>query len=748
MGIVPTESSAVAAGVAFARKIAVDPDHVVQFYDDDAFLIESVTRFVGAALGAGDVAIVIATPAHRAALDKRLRARGVDLRVARRQSRYIALDAADTLAALMADGCPDAHRFRAVVGRTIEDATSGGRRVRAFGEMVALLWDAGRREAALRLEELWNELAERLRFALLCAYPMRGFGREADGEPFLQVCGTHGDVVPVESYTRLTDRREQLVAIGHLQQKARALAAEVAQRKRAEDALRARNATMRALIEASPVPIAVIEPDATVRLWNPAAERVFGWSAAEVLGRPLPIVPDDKRDEFRAVREALVQGEAFSGVETERLRRDGTRVDVLISAAPLANLEGVPREMVVLFEDITARKRAEAERESLLRTAERARGDAEAASRAKDEFLSVVSHELRTPLAAMLGWVSVLKAGASGERASRALETIERSGRAQAKLIEDLLDVSRIVTGGMRLDLRLVDLPAVIREALDTIRPTAEVKGVRLAAHVDPTAGPVAGDADRLQQVAWNLLSNAVKFTPAGGSVEICLERRADDVRFVVRDTGRGIVADFLPFVFERFRQADSSVSRRTGGLGLGLAIVRHLVELHGGTVAVASDGEGHGAEFTITLPLTPFRVDAARAGPAPQLLGGFTILVVDDDVDTQESLRILLETHGARVVTAGSVGEAREALRRLTPEAVVSDIGLPDEDGYALVRELRATDRLRPIPAIAVTGRDAQQDAGRAIAAGYQARLDKPVDLELLVAAISQLTAGSGRRS
>jgi signal transduction histidine kinase/ActR/RegA family two-component response regulator len=628
MGIVATGPSAADAVGVLPTEVAVDSAHVVQFYDDDTFLMESVTRFVGAALGAGDVGIVIATPAHRIALDKRLRARGVDLRIARRQGRYLALDAADTLSALMADGLPDADRFRAVVGRTIESAVDAGRRVRAFGEMVALLWEAGRRDAALRLEELWNELAERLGFALLCAYPMRGFGRETDGEPFLQVCGRHADVVPVESYTRLTERREQMVAIGHLQQRARALEAEVAERKRAES-----------------------------------------------------------------------------------------------------------------------------EREALLRTAERARSDAEAASRAKDEFLSVVSHELRTPLAAMLGWVSVLKTGAAGERAARALETIERSGRAQAKLIEDLLDVSRIVSGGMRLDLRLVDLPGVIREALDTIRPTAEVKGVRLVAHVDASAGPVAGDADRLQQVAWNLLSNAVKFTPAGGHVEACLERRDDEVRFVVRDTGRGIAADFLPFVFERFRQADTSVSRRTGGLGLGLAIVRHLVELHGGAVGVASAGEGQGAEFTITLPLTPLRVDAARTGRSPRLLAGLDILVVDDDVDTQESLRLLLEGHGAQVVTAGSVGEAREALRRLTPDVVVSDIGLPDEDGYALVRELRATDRLRPIPAIAITGRDAQQDAGRAVAAGYQVRLDKPVDLELLVAAIAQLTvvrggtSSSGRR-
>jgi len=241
----------------------------------------------------------------------------------------------------------------------------------------------------------------------------------------------------------------------------------------------------------------------------------------------------------------------------------------------------------------------------------RAYDDVQAANRAKDEFLSVVSHELRTPLAAMLGWVAVLKTGATGNRAARALDTIERSGRAQAKLIEDLLDASRMITGKLRLDLRLVDLPSIIRQGIETIRPTAEAKGVRLEARLDPSAGPVVGDADRLQQIAWNLLSNAVKFTPAGGSIRIELDRGDVDVRLTVRDTGRGITAAFLPFIFERFWQAESAESRRSGGLGLGLAIVRHLVEMHGGSVAAASEGEGRGATFTVTMPLAPGIVDA-----------------------------------------------------------------------------------------------------------------------------------------
>ena len=272
--------------------------------------------------------------------------------------------------------------------------------------------------------------------------------------------------------------------------------------------------------------------------------------------------------------------------------------------------------------DVTDRKRAEEERVRLLEAERQARAEAEAATRTKDQFLSIVSHELRTPLAAMLGWVNVLKTGITGERAARALETIERSGRAQAKLIEDLLDVSRVITGQMRLDLRCVDLRGVLRQALDTIRPTAQAKGVRIKARLDPSAGPVAGDADRLQQIAWNLLSNALRSTPAGGLVEMRLDRRDEDVCLVVRDTGRGISREFLPFIFERFGQAGMAESRRAGGLGLGLAIVRHLVELHGGTVAAASEGEGHGAVFTCTFPLTPLSSLKSSSSRSPGRMG------------------------------------------------------------------------------------------------------------------------------
>jgi PAS domain S-box-containing protein len=469
---------------------------------------------------------------------------------------------------------------------------------------------------------------------------------------------------------------------------------------------------------------------------------MFGYTADEMIGSSISrIIPPDCSEDMPTILDTIRRGERIHHFETERVRKDGRRINVSLTVSPIKDAAGRVVGASKIARDVTDRKRAEAQRDELLAVTDRARAEAEAASRAKDEFLSIVSHELRTPLAAILGWLHVLKKGVTGERAARAVDTIERSGQAQAKLIEDLLDASRIVTGRMRLDLRLLELPPVISSALDTIRPTADVKGVRIEAYLDPAAGPIAGDADRLQQIAWNLLSNAVKFTPAGGVVTVRLERHDVHVRLVVRDTGCGISPAFLPFIFDRFRQAVSAETRRTGGLGLGLAIVRHLAELHGGTVAATSEGEGTGAEFTVTLPLTPLARDAGGGGLDIRLLHGLRLLVVDDDPDTQESLRLVLEAHGAQVTIAGTTREARDALRELPLDVMVSDIRLPDGDGYALARELRASDRLRRIAAIAVSGCDDDGDGRHAFMAGYHVRLSKPVDPELLLAAITQLT-------
>jgi signal transduction histidine kinase len=398
-------------------------------------------------------------------------------------------------------------------------------------------------------------------------------------------------------------------------------------------------------------------------------------------------------------------------------------------------------------------ERTEAERE--------ARRRAEEANRLKDEFLSTVSHELRTPLHAILGWTFLLGEGQLDPATTRrAILTIERSAKAQGQIVDDLLDVSRIITGKLLLQVQPVDLVQIVQAALDAIRPAAEAKEIHLAARLDPRAATAAGDPNRLQQVVWNLLSNAVKFTPREGRVDVRLARAGEAVEIEVSDTGMGIPADFLDYVFERFRQADSSTTRTHGGLGLGLAIVRHLVELHGGTVVAASPGPGQGATFTVRLPVAALVEDdapAADAGlPAPEAegtiveadgggsLAGLRVLLVDDEEDVREILPAVLGRYGASVRTAATAAEALRSLVRFGADVLVADIGMPDEDGYALIRQVRALEgAMSAIPALALTAYAAEGDRRKALAAGFGIHLAKPVAPGELVAAVAQLAAG-----
>ncbi len=378
----------------------------------------------------------------------------------------------------------------------------------------------------------------------------------------------------------------------------------------------------------------------------------------------------------------------------------------------------------------------------------RARTTAEVASRAKDTFLATVSHELRTPLSPILAWARMLRTGKlEPDRALRALEIIERNARSQAQLIEDLLDVSRIITGKMRLELRPIALAPVVRAALDVVRPAADAKGVGLRAAFEDGIGPVCGDPERLQQVVWNLLSNAVKFTPPGGWVDVSVTRAGADVELVVRDTGQGIAPEFLPFVFERFQQADSSASRVHAGLGLGLAIVRHIVELHGGAVRVASAGEGRGAAFTVSLPVA--REAPAAPGPAPDSrmrpasLAGVRVLLVDDEPDSNEAMTAVLAQGGAEVRVAASAAQAVEIMERWRGDVLLTEIAMPGDDGYALIaRVRRRDDRWRDVPAIALTAYASADDRERLLAAGFQRHVAKPVEPADLIGAVADVVA------
>ena len=377
--------------------------------------------------------------------------------------------------------------------------------------------------------------------------------------------------------------------------------------------------------------------------------------------------------------------------------------------------------------------------------------DAEEANRLKDEFLAVLSHELRTPLNAILGWARMLRAGTlRDEDVPRALETIERNAHAQAQLIEDLLDVSRIVSGKLRLEMRPVDVSEVIEEAVDTVRPTAEARGVTLTTAIGQV-GPVSGDAHRLQQVVWNLLSNSIKFTPSGGTVHVRVEQAGNAVRIVVTDSGQGIDPEFLPHVFDRFRQASSmpGKTRRTG-LGLGLAIVRHLVEAHAGTVEAASDGIGKGATFAVELPVMVGRTVLSTEPPGGYghhletslSLAGVRVLVVDDDTDAREMLQVALRQYGATVEVAATVEEAYQHVVASCPDVLVSDIEMPDANGYDLVRRLRHHEdaMIRRVPAVALTAYARTEDRMKALLAGFQSHVPKPVEPAELVTVIASL--------
>ena len=407
-----------------------------------------------------------------------------------------------------------------------------------------------------------------------------------------------------------------------------------------------------------------------------------------------------------------------------------------------------PAEPIVLVATIRALLRArEAERQ--LREA----------NRLKDDFLATLSHELRTPLNAIVGWAHVLRTPNLDPAVTlRAVESIQRNAEAQTRLIADILDVSRIVTGKLRIDSRRVELARVVEAALETVRPSAVARQVTLESALDAQA-IVQGDPNRLQQISWNLLTNAVKFTPAGGTVRVFVRRQAPNVQLVVEDTGIGIDAAFMPFVFDRFRQADASMTRTVSGLGLGLALVNDLVQIHGGTVRAESAGVGQGARFSVSLPEAPAGTPEAAAPPptspvreAPSrpappsgpILGGVNVLLVDDDTDFLESLSVALQGRGAQVTRADSAGAALAAIDASIPDVLVSDLGMPEEDGYGLIRELRARPASRGghVPAIALTAYVADHDRDRSLAAGFQLHLGKPMDPGLLIQAIADVVA------
>jgi PAS domain S-box-containing protein len=1030
-----------------------EPQHFVQFYETDDFLLDSLSDYINAGLSAGEVCIVVATDEHLRGLEERLAANEKDLVAAKAEGLLTLLQADETLAKFMFEGLPELERFNEVIGGLVAQATQSHRRVRIFGEMVAILWAEGNQQAALRLEELWNGLHKSYPFQLLCGYPLNSFAQSEFAEAFGEVCARHSRVIPAESYTALSHPADRLRAITMLQQKATALQHKLIDGKKTEALLQAWEIRYRRLFELSADGILIIDAEshtivdanpsmtlmlgiplteiigkelwqigllenseANLRLWqelkekqvvhyehltlkaengrkhfidficnnyqtnghqviqcnirditerraaeeismhlaaivessddaiisktlagiilswNRGAERIFGYTAEEVIGKSITIlIPPERLSEETTIIKQLKLGKRIDHYETVRIAKDGSQVDISLSVSPIRDKAGNIIAASKVARNITEQRRAERKLrenaeiiktinltlqqlsadlnvQNIIRTVTQAsteftgaqlgaffyniqddireadklytfegiykktfnnfplpqnadlfdkggsfesqriddvnrnplydksspfygipasqlpvasylavpvlsnsgkvigslyfahgqpgifterhqrivegiasqaaialdnaklyelaqleRAKAEEANRLKDEFLATVSHELRTPLNAIIGWSHMLNRGNLNRATiAHALQTIERNARSQAQLIEDILDVSRVITGKLRLKEEAVDIVSIISAAIDSVQLSADAKAIGLKVILDPSVRHISGDANRLQQVIWNLLSNAIKFTGTGGSVEVRLERGEATAQIVVKDSGEGIRKDFLPFIFERFRQADGTTTRRNGGLGLGLAIVRHLIELHGGTVQAHSEGEGQGATFIIRLPLDVQGSRASnlnkRVGTISQLpkqqeinnflpsLNGVQIVVVDDDPDTLEMLTTVLSGSGAQVRAATSAAEALETLQQYRPDILVSDLAMPLEDGYSLIRKIRALEVPgdRQIPAVALTAYVRVEDRAHALSAGFNMFVPKPIEPNELINAIANLAAGA----
>jgi PAS domain S-box-containing protein len=515
------------------------------------------------------------------------------------------------------------------------------------------------------------------------------------------------------------------------------------------------SAYLAAIVESSDDAIISKDLNGTIRSWNAAAERLFGYTAAEIVGKPVRIIiPADRQTEEDDILARLRKGERIEHYQTVRQAKDGRQLDVSITVSPVRDASGRVVGASKIARDITGQKRAIAERERLLEAERVARAEAERASRVKDDFVAMVSHELRTPLNAILGWTQLMARTQHDPAViARGLEVVARNTRLQAQLISDLLDISRIVSGKLQLDVRSVDFRSIVGQAIEPIEDEARSKGVEIVQELHEGTAPVSGDASRLQQIVWNLVSNAIKFTPRGGCVRVSLDFSSARARLEVADNGAGIRPDFLPRVFDRFHQADRSITRRYGGLGLGLSIVKHLVELHGGEVSASSEGEGRGATFTVTLPVVAEAAETERRNgrsdtDAPIALDATRLLVVEDEVDTLEFLRRLLTTHGATVLTAANAGEALSLVRNESPDLLISDIGLPETDGYDLIQRVRREPSPgRDIPAIALTAYARSEDRTRALRAGYQAHIAKPVEPNELLAMVASFVELTGAR-
>ena len=602
-------------GVAKLNGDAELSGHLVQFYENDPFLIDGVTRFIGAGLRAGHGGVVIATKPHRDALEQRLSEHHIDVADLRAAGRYQPFDAAETLSSFMVGGWPDQKIFEEVIGGAIARVTraSTAQRVRAFGEMVALLWAEGQGEAAIRLEALWNDLAKKQSFSLLCGYPIGGFNNPDDSSPFTGIAGLHSMVIPAESYSTNVDGEQRLRLVAELQQKAAVLESEIAARIELEEQLQ-------------------------------------------------------------------------------------TKIDELAEV-----------------------------------------------DRRKDEFLAMLGHELRNPLSPVTTALHLMRLhGNDASRTARAREIIERQVEHMTRLVDDLLDVSRITRGKIDLRQENVALSETVDRAVEIAQPLIDERGHRLMLELPERPIELVGDSARLEQVLANLLNNAAKYTDVGGHIWLRATVDGRDAVISVRDDGDGLTPEMRTHVFDLFVQGPDARRRVRGGLGIGLTLVRRLVQLHGGTIEARSAGPGMGSEFIVRLPLRG-RVSAESSSRAsaglPQPAHRQRVLIVDDNADAAESLAELLRDCGHNVRTAADGSTALRDAPLFRPEVVILDIGLPEIDGYEVARRLRGDPRLGSATLIALTGYGEERHRRRTEEAGFNYHFTKPIDFDRLEA----LLAGTG---
>ncbi|MEW6271673.1 MAG: PAS domain S-box protein [Thermodesulfobacteriota bacterium] len=890
---------------------AIRGSHVVQFYEGDAFLLDQASRFIVSGFDAGEGLVVIAERAHLEDLESRLSAFGIDVAAAGAQGRYVALDAGETLAAIWVGGRLDRDRFHEVVGGAMARAAAGRSHVRAFGEMVAVLWREGRHQDALRLERFWNPLAREMSFTLLCAYPVAACGSEPGGPALIGVCGEHARVAPAESYAALATVDQRLRAVAGLQQKADALVRERAQL----ESERFERARLADIVDSSDDAIVGKTLEGIVTSWNEGARRIFGYTAEEMIGQPIRrLMPPDRVADMERILAQIRAGERVEHFETERVCKDGRRIHVSLTISPIRDASGKIVGASKIARDTTERKRAEeelrqhrealetisrvglslsaeldlekllqavtdaatslagarygaffhkatddagerwalhavsgapraafedAERPSRARLLEpaltgeavvrlddvrpdaaasersgtgagdvavrsymavpivgrghdvlgalvvgdprprvftdqaeclvtglaahaavaidnarlyeaerRLRSQAEASSRAKDEFLAMLGHELRNPLSSVRN--AIVTASLDASRRERALGIARRGADQLVRLVDDLLDVARISRGMITLQRERVCIASIVDRAVEATRMLVEERDHRLSIVLPDGPLEVDGDQARLEQVLVNLITNAAKYTERGGHIEVRAQRRDGEAVLRVKDDGSGIASDMLPRVFDLFSQGERSLERAQGGLGIGLTVVRRLVELHGGRVEAHSAGPGKGAELVVRLPALAAPQRSEDDAFSLQQAGSdqrARVLLVEDNPDVAESMSLLLELLGHQVEMVDDGLAAIDAARTFRPDVVLIDIGLPGIDGYEVARRMREDEAIPHAMLVALTGYGRSEDKARALAAGFDHHLTKPVEFDALSALVAALPRRAARR-